>query len=284
VLNAIELAELIDNSAGVLSPEDNLENPQHFSVFNIKAILKQLTRLHIAIRKAGTQLRHHKADANLKYVLEHDNNGLGEFRGDMTKEIMAGLKEFRDDMTEEIMAGLECWDRKKGLPKPWENANRKLVERFVNANIRRRNRIFFATEKKREKKDRQVGVIKAPEPTGGKVEGPKEREKKPEGTSKTGESESTMEPPVDPLARQGRFNEESQEPTATSTIPLHAVIEQAPSKVAGTTITKATGIAQNQDYPSRPKWPESSTVPHIDCPYCSEPLTEEYTKNQMAWK
>ena len=164
------------------------------------------------------------------------------------------------------MAGLECWDRKKGLPKPWENANRKLVERLVNANIRRRNRIFFATEKKRKKKVRQVGVMEAPEQTGGQAEGTEEPERKPEGTPKTGESESTMEPPIDPLARQGRFNEESQEPTATSTIPLDAVIEQAPSKVAGTTITKATGLPRIKITHHVRNDQNPQQFPHIDCP------------------
>ncbi|KAH8598652.1 hypothetical protein B0O99DRAFT_591887 [Bisporella sp. PMI_857] len=150
----------LEEHIGVLNPEDNPENPLYFNVFNIKEILKQLTRLHAAIREAGIQLRHHKADTSLKSVLEQNCNGLGEFR---------------EDLTATIMAGLEIWDPKKGLPKPWEKINRKLIKRLVDANIRRRNRIFFATEKMRKEKargrekraqlvvvDPQVGITEAP--------------------------------------------------------------------------------------------------------------------------
>jgi hypothetical protein len=170
-----------------------------------------------------------------------------------------------------------------------------MVKRLVNANIRRRNRIFFATEKMRKEKarreekkrkelvvvDPKVSNMEGPKQTGEQPEVREGPERKPEGIPEIGES--TIEPQNNPPARQGSFNEQSQAPTSASTIPLDVVIEQAPSNVAGTTITRATGIAQDQNYPSRPKWPKASTTPHIDCPYCSEPLTEKHTKNEIAW-
>jgi hypothetical protein len=260
----------------VFNPEEHPESPLHFNVFNIKAILKKLTRLHTAIRKSGTQIRHHKADTSLRSILEKDLNG---------------LEEFRSDMTEAILAGLESWKPEEGLPKPWGTANPQLVERFVNANVRRRNRIFFATEKMRKRKTRQlekekkpaVGVDLEERVTETAIVSGSQAERKPEGVSKKGES--VKESPANPLPRRGSLNEESQAPTAATTIPLDAIIEQAPFKVAGTTITKATGTAQGATYPLPPIWPEDTGVPlfEIDCPYCSEPLTEKHIK-RAAWK
>jgi hypothetical protein len=54
-----------------------------------------------------------------------------------------------------VLAGLENWKPKEGLPKPWENGNKQLIDRLIHANARRRNRILFATEKKRKTKDRK---------------------------------------------------------------------------------------------------------------------------------
>ncbi|UKZ57520.1 hypothetical protein TrVGV298_011378 [Trichoderma virens] len=266
-----------DEPQGTPSPEEDEENPLYYTILDIKSILKQLTILHAAIRASGTQLRHHKADISLKSVLEDNSNG---------------LQEFGKDMTEAILAGLESWNRGDGLPKPWGSANNNLIERFVNANVKRRNRINFATEEIRKKIPLQLKKNQEPvvavdlEKAVTKIaivsrlnagEETEEPERKQGGMSKTGESAK------DPLLRRERLCEGSQIPTAATAIPLDVVIDQAPSSVAGTNGTEATGsvLGQSYMYPLPPKWPKESTVP-IECPYCSELLTKEYMK-QAAW-
>ncbi|UKZ83231.1 hypothetical protein TrVFT333_011037 [Trichoderma virens FT-333] len=265
-----------NDSAGVLNLYENPERSPDANVWRIKKILRQLTYIHAMIRELGTQLRHHKADISLKSILEENANGLEEFRMDMTKAILAGV---------------ESWNREDGLPKPWGNANRNLIARFVNANVKRRNRIFFATEKMRKamtlqlrQKQEPVMVVDleetvtktAIETRSSAGEKTKEPEQKPGEMSKNAES-------ANPLPRQGRLCEGSQVPTAATTIPPDVLIDLAPSSVAGTKITEATGtiFGQSYMYPLPPKWPKESTVP-IECPYCSELLTKEY-KKQAAW-
>lgn len=124
----------------VTDTEENSEDSPHYNVFNIKMILKHLKLIQIVIRKFGTQIRHDKADAGLGSILNNNANG---------------LKAFADDMTEAVLAGFENRKSKEGLPKPWANVNMQLLDRLVNANTRRRNRIFFATEEMRKAKEKE---------------------------------------------------------------------------------------------------------------------------------
>lgn len=192
-------------------------------------------------------------------------------------------------MVEAVLAGLENWKPEDGLPKPWGNANIQLLERLAKANARRRNRIFFATEKigkckipHLEKDERPVMVVR---PILGSDAGEEtaKPERKPEGLSSRGES--TKESPASLQSQGENLSKLSEEPTTATTIPLDAITEQPPSKVAGTTITKATGTAQKEAYiyPSPPQWPENSNDSHIDCPYCSEPLTKKH-KIHEVWR
>ncbi|KAH8721546.1 hypothetical protein GQ44DRAFT_623072, partial [Phaeosphaeriaceae sp. PMI808] len=271
-----EIAVCGDLSPGTTSPENDPNSPLHLSVFNIQSILQQLTKLHIAIRKAGTQLRYQKADVCLPHYQEQNINGLADFR---------------DDMTSAIFQGLEAWDRKNGLPKPWNKANREVVGRLINANIKRRNRILFATKKKRDarahQKEKNRKALFVANPQASNVEDSKEQpesRKEPEKKDEVAKAgEFTTELRKQPASRHSSYKEESQAPTSASTIPPDIEIEATSSKVAPTTITRATGIAQNQNYPSRPVWPDNLDVKHIDCPYCSEPLTRKQTKTDLAW-
>lgn len=95
--------------------------------------------------------------------------------------------------------------------------------------------------------------------------------------------DSAKEFPVAPLYQHGKPTGGSQALTAATTFPSEAIFEQAPSKVAETTISRATGTTRGETYPLPPKWPEDPKVLHMDCPYCSEPLAREHLK-QSAWK
>ncbi|UKZ93091.1 uncharacterized protein TrAFT101_008021 [Trichoderma asperellum] len=341
----------------------------------------------------------------------------------------------RCDMTQIVLSGLENWKRGEGLPGPWKNANIQLLERLVNANVKRRNRIFFATERMRNVKARQpenkqnlamvhypdehdhyhavqmantadffnsialgqeslvrdfiiqdseilnmpnehgetplIVAVRADKPAivrdllwnGAKVDAlgcycqegqntpalrtPLQvaaaedklhmirilRENRadvfftapdgvnalqlatsnghesitdhirsayisaialvPEAQKETAKLKRGLEEilsigetakkfPVIPLPQRGNLNEKSPASTAATAITRDAIIEQAPSKATWSAIIKEMGTLRGVTYPLPPKWPEGSEVPHIDCPYCSEPLTRQQIK-RAAW-
>lgn len=107
----------------------------------IKEILEQLWVQYIGIRESGTQLRHDKADASFNSIWNKNING---------------LRHFVDDTTNVFLAGLENWKLNEGFPKPWKNVNKQLLDRFVNTNAERRNRMFSAIENMRNANTRRL--------------------------------------------------------------------------------------------------------------------------------
>lgn len=265
-----------DDSVSVVDTEKGSEASLHYNVFNIKMILKQLNLIYIVIRKFGTQLRHDKADASLEFNLNHNVNE---------------LKGFTDDMTEAVLAGFENRRLKEGLPKPWSKANKQLLDRLVSANARRRNRILFATEEIRKAKakekekdcqleDKEKSAI-VDHPVLKLDTGEKASKLKRDADAISSMEDSAKDLPAAPLLEKP--SERSQALTAATTFPSQAIFGQASSKIAGTTISKATDIARGEIYPLPPKWPKDPKILHIDCPYCSEPLTQKHLK-QATWK
>lgn len=233
----------------------------------IKQILRILWVIEAEIREFGIRFRYHKAADSFKSILNTNINSL------------------RDYIIKAAVAGLEIWKSKDEFPKRSKNANKQLLDRLVNPNARRRNRISLETEMTNKTMPRQPDDEERSAMVVGLVQGPDageeavQLERKPQGPPTIGDSSGRI-PTSYPLLQEGRLNEEFQAPAAI-TIPSSAIIKQVSFKAAEATITRATGTVHDNICLLSPKWPGKPEVQHINHPYCSGP--RKYLLH-WAWK
>jgi hypothetical protein len=236
--------------------------------FDIRTVLKQLTRIHVAIRRAGNHFRHQRADA-----------ALGDALG--TKDFI----EWKEDMENLILMGIEHKNRNQGFGQgrsPGHTQQRtlsKVQERLIYANLLRRHRIQYAraalegakqkdAERMLEEARKRVATQKqAIEPTHAAVIESERLEPKDQGPV---ESHPIKKPPVS----------ENQQ-TATD-IPSKFKVPLANSRKSATIITKATQTGREQNYPRWHKDLRASGT--VLCPYCAEPLSRDYINNDVRWR
>jgi hypothetical protein len=242
--------------------------------FDIRTVLKQLSRIHVAIRRAGNHLRHQRADAALGDALD-------------TKDFI----EWKGDMENLILMGIENKNRNQGFEvgqSPGHTQQRTLSKvqgRLIRANLIRRHRMQYARavleEAKRKDAKRMLGearnrvpaqkqVIEPAPPqaheTGAVIE-PERLEHKDQGPV---ESHPIKKPPVS----------ENQQ-TATD-IPSQFKVPLANSRKSATIITKATQTGREQNYPRWRK--DSGAYGNVLCPYCAEPLSRDYINSDVRWR
>ncbi|KAF2464373.1 uncharacterized protein BDR25DRAFT_96892 [Lindgomyces ingoldianus] len=236
--------------------------------FDIRTVLKQLSRIHVAIRRAGNHLRHQRADAALGDALETED-----------------FIEWKEDMENLILMGIENKNPKQGLEEgrnPGHSQQRTLrnvQERLIRANLLRRHRIQYARsaleEAKRKDAERLLKEAKkhAIEPAPSQphvatvVIEPERLERKDQGPV---EGHPINNPPLS----------ENQQ-TATD-IPSKFKLPLANSRKSGTIITKATQTGREQNYP---RWHKDlGAYGNFLCPYCAEPLSRDYINNDIRWR
>ena len=245
--------------------------------FDAKTILKQLSRIHVAIRRAGTKLRHQRADDTLQNALEEED--FQEWKIDMENFLLEGVKRLHPTLTP---------------PEPLTSLGLRTLsivqQRLIHANMIRRHRIQVATENSsarrravkqqlREAEQQALTVEEAPEPTAPRADEALEKTVKDTKNLKQYINVSTASPHVE--NKVGSEKESTAQRTATE-FPFDYEVDLAPSRRSATIITKATQTGRNQDYPRWPKKLDSDG--DILCPYCDEPLAADYVRNDARWR
>ena len=239
--------------------------------FDIKTVLKQLSRIHVAIRRAGNKLRHQRADNELDETLR-----LEEYQ------------EWKQDMEDLLTMGIYDQIRNRKYEVAQMPSNKPLSRtqnRLIHANLVRRNRIRYA-KKTMEESQRQAARQR--EAAKKREEEAKRRlaERQASDSEKTAEikeersKKSAPSSKVTDTTRQKPAQSENQK-TATD-VPADFKVDPAASRKSGSIITRVTQTGRMQDYP---RWPKKTVFPtNTPCPYCAEPLSADYIENEMRWR
>lgn len=231
--------------------------------FDIRTVLKQLSRIHVAIRRAGNNLRHQRADAALGDALD-------------TKDFI----EWKGDMESLILMGIENKNRNQGLEEgrsPCHTQRRtlsKVQERLIRANLIRRHRMRYARavleEAKRKDAERMLGEARNRVSAQKQVIEP--------APPQAHETAAVIQVEIHPI-KKPPVSENQQ--TATD-IPSKFKVPLANSRKSATIITKATQTGREQNYPRWHK--DSGAYGNFLCPYCAEPLSRDYINNDVRWR
>jgi len=241
--------------------------------FDIKTVLKQLSRIHVAIRRAGNHLRYQRADAALKDALS-------------TRDFI----EWKEDMENLILMGVENKNQKQGHEEgqnPGFSQQRtltKVQERLIRANLLRRHRIQYARSALEAKRK---DLKRLPEEAGDRV--PAQNQSIDPALPQPHVVDVVIEPerlerkdqgPVEKHPIENPPRSENQQ-TATD-ISSKFKVPLANSRKSGTIITKATQTGREQNYPRWYKDP--GAYGNVLCPYCAEPLSRDYINNDVRWR
>lgn len=255
--------EKLDDKS-ILSPQEDEENPLHFSIFIINQILEILWVEKDEIREFDTEYR--KATAiSFKCRLNKKINSVKEYA------FKAAVRRF------------ENWNSKKGYAMHSRNINKKSLNRLVNSTARKNMQTSFATEKTRIAEIRHRGDEERSVMIVGLTTGPDageetvQLERKPQRPPTI--RDSSIETPTSLQKR--RLNNESRAPTVI-TIPPDMVIEQVSFKAAETTIISATDIVHQNIHLLCPNCPELSDIQNLGRQYLSVPLSRKHLSH-WAW-
>jgi len=264
------LADSLQNCLEASSEPDGVEDLE----FDIKTVLKQLSRIHVAIRRAGIQLRHQRADAGLADALKTTD-----------------FTEWKSDMENCILMGIENQSEKQGFEEGrfqhfvQKRTLSKVQERLIRANLLRRHRIQYTRAASKEAKQKDAKRIL------------EEARKAPPTRKLAQESVQLQSQPTNAGIQQKdqlRHSAESHLVNKPSASDNQRTATDLPSKLklplttprkSATIITKGTETGQRQNYP---RWRKRSkgleATGNVLCPYCSEPLSQEYTSNDIRWR
>jgi hypothetical protein len=220
--------------------------------FNIRAILDQLARISIALRRSGTRYRYQKADASYK-----DEN-YGQLKTHLAFIVATGTMPHHEGQSGQgVMPRLP--DLAQLTP---------IQDRLIHANAVRHNRIIFATEpiKRTDARDKPEELIAQDALAPAVALDLRSREAAPAHTREPVRRANVASPSVVRSATEigSQFNIES------------AVAKETPSVV-----TKITRIGATQDYP---RCPAPISGNRVQCPYCADLLPVDCYKNQSIWR
>lgn len=263
------LAESLHSCLEVSTEPEGVENLE----FDIRTVLKQLSRIHVAIRRAGNYLRHQRADAALGDALD-------------TKDFI----EWKEDMENLILMDIENRNQKQGLEEgryPRHLQQRtlsKVQERLIRANLLRRHRIQYARsalEAKRKDAQRLLEEAKNRTPAQSEVIEPAPPQ--PHVVAAVIEPERLERKDQGPVESHPIKNPPGSENQQTATdIPSKFKVPLANSRKSGTIITKGTQTGRGQNYP---RWHKDlGAYGNVLCPYCAEPLSRDYINNDVRWR
>lgn len=236
----------------------------------VRAILDQLTRISLAIRKAGTKYRFEEADVAL------DDGKFKDFRNHLTRIILRA----HPDPEAELLRSEEKMHRASDYARLTS-----VQKRLVNANILRKHRIEFITESQSSKKRQKTDEIEQPD------EPPRLADTVIATTpSVTGSSKAPGPTPSIPTFRrllEVALRKSAALPIASATAPAATDVgpqldikPSLPGK-ASPMATNLTRIGATQPYPQSPK-PEADGP--LICPYCDDVLPSSYAKDEQSWK
>jgi len=254
-----------DSSADPHLPEGNFAT----QVREVTAIVDQLYRLSAVIQRSGTKYRHRSADKNLqeeeyielKHHLEflilygHEKINTEAWKSENYQELSDRVKDVSN------LTAVQC--------------------RLTKANIIRRNRIEYAT-----KRGQVPRASDAPPPPAAREEGV---------------SNERIIQFVTETKKHIKITDQQQTPAVPSQDDVHPTVTEhrpaPPRTVTATeigstffgasrtfqkgrsTVTKISRIGAHQDYPKCPANDKS-----FPCPYCSQSLPAEYSKDKSRWR
>lgn len=237
----------------------------------VKAILGQLSRLAVAIRKSGTKGRFKKADALL------DESAFVELRKHLTVVI---LREFEDPEARQLPAS-EKMTRASDCTRL-----DKVQQRLVHANILRRNRIEVMAQS-RNLRTRQMRSAQQPGPLVKSLDMADTSSQAAAGRAIPQQPEPSLAVPR-PAPQESSVAGKSRTVTATATITeagsdLDDRFKLILARKSVSVVTAMTRIGASQAYP---RCPPRDMDGSLICPYCGDLLPAEYAEPRYreSWK
>lgn len=240
--------------------QQQLGGPPFEKRFYIKTALDQLASISTSIRRSGTKYRHEKADQTLR---EEDFEDLKSF---LTFLI---IRQFQPDSKHKTVCERQAQVGTLGGQHQLTLVQRRLIYH----NIVRRNRILFARHNiVREVAPPQLQHMPKPPPFQPR-------------TIEATEGVTPTAQPTNPPELTYSVITPSVVHTATeigSDLDMREVKDLVKEKTPSV-MTKVTKIGAAQDYPACPKWTMGANG-KVQCPYCADILTDEYSTNTSRWR
>lgn len=241
--------------------------------FDIQAVLKQLSRIHVAIRRAGSALRHQKADAALQSAIEG-----------------SAYQDWKQEMENVILTRVEDRDQFRGLSKTFElkrdrqEALNAVQARVIQMNLIRRHRIQYACGATKMFRQKEANLLFRDD---GKSE-----TTKMQSEQHIPSSQEIMENvgPQLPGHRTSGLVGGNRAASKTETSGSQRTATDIPNNweprtnlhTSPSVITRATQTGRKQDYP---RWPKrAGDERDVLCPYCTEPLSRDYVNDEERWR
>lgn len=249
-----------ENDSNSTVTDGEVENPFSEQMENVQTILNQLARISMAIRRSGSKYRHHKADSSL---LEEE---FDDFKNHLAVLI--------------LLASSDAQPHEQHISETKFDAERltAIQKRLIHANVIRRNRIQYATQRMRQIQESQSLVTAAIQPPPANAQAPR--------VTHTDSELVELVPPKSVVSKihsvtvTHSVNAPSIAPTATE-IGSEFNLRNVVSRKTPSTMTKITRTGAEQDYPRCPK-PTKDGM--LQCPYCADVLPAEYSENKARWK
>jgi hypothetical protein len=248
-----------------LSTSSNPELAEYISY--VRTIIDQLTRISLAVRRAGAKYRFERADAKL------DEASFEALIQHLTTVILASFEDLGASKLTSKMKMLRASD--------YSRLN-NIQKQLIHANLLRRNRIEVFTKARTSRsqdlevdqpQERDEAIIETTSITPSKA--------KPSGVKR---EESTVPlPPQEEQTLKDYAPSASVNTAARTATDVGSQLDTKDifAKKASSTTTKMTRIGASQAYPRCPK-PEPGKP--LVCPYCDDLLPSICSENEQSWK